>query len=271
MDEGVNAFTAAIAKAYDRHLGPALFKPYAANLARRVVALPPGPVLETACGTGILTRQLRLHLDHSIGIVATDLSQGMIDNARARLGTLREVRWERADASLLPFAADSFAAVVCQFGMMFVSDKAAAFREALRVLACGGVLAFSVWDGFAHNPWGRIAHETVRGFFPDNPPEFLKVAFGYHNRRDLRHSLRSHGFVDVKLDTVRQELCSPSARSLAVGQARGTPVCIALQQRRIAADQVVDALNAALEELGGRRPFRSTMQAILVTARKALR
>jgi len=268
MAEASNAFTASIAEVYDRHLGPTLFEPYATDLARRIAHCPPGPVLETACGTGILTRQLRLSLLPSIRVVATDASQAMLDYARAHLHTQAAIHWERADAAALPFPSGSFSVVACQFGMMFVQDKQAAFREAWRVLANGGVLAFNTWDSLAHNPCCRIAHETVNGFFPENPPDFFQVAFGFHDRHELLRSLLACGFDDVRLDAVELEVRSPSAGLLAVGQIKGAPVSIAIRRRGVAVDQVVDALAEALAHLGGDRPFRSTMQALVVTARK---
>jgi ubiquinone/menaquinone biosynthesis C-methylase UbiE len=269
MAEADNPFTASIAEVYDRHLGPALFEPYAMDLARRIAHCPPGPVLETACGTGILTRQLRLSLHPSVRIFATDASQAMLDYAQTCLGTNAAIQWGRADAAALPFRSGSFAVVACQFGMMFVQDKESAFREARRVLAEGGFLAFNVWDSLAQNPCCRIAHETVCSFFPENPPDFFRVAFGFHDHHELRRSLLAYGFDDVRLDAVELEVRCPSAGLLAVGQIKGAPVGIAIRQRGIAVDHVVDAVADALARLGGDRPFRSTMQALVVTARKA--
>lgn len=43
---------------YDRYMGPLLFEPYAILLADRAAALSPSEILETAAGTGIVTRRL---------------------------------------------------------------------------------------------------------------------------------------------------------------------------------------------------------------------
>ena len=74
-------FSGSIPELYDRYLGPVMFEPYAADLARRVADCADGPVLEMACGTGILTRQLRTHLVPTVPLVATDLSQPMLERA----------------------------------------------------------------------------------------------------------------------------------------------------------------------------------------------
>lgn len=58
------SFTGTIPEHYDRGLGPILFADFAADMARRIVAAHrPARVLETAAGTGILTRALRSSLD----------------------------------------------------------------------------------------------------------------------------------------------------------------------------------------------------------------
>ena len=133
MTDVASSFSGSIPEYYDTHMGPAIFEPYAADLAQRLAAGIAGPVLETACGTGILTRRLRAHLEAGTRLVATDLSAAMLDYARTRLADLPGVEWREADAAHLPFSSSSFAAVVCQLGLMFVPDKAAAMREARRV------------------------------------------------------------------------------------------------------------------------------------------
>ena len=61
---------------YDRLLGPALFAPFAEQLAREAAAFAPQRVLELAAGTGIATRALRRALPGS-EITATDVNAAM--------------------------------------------------------------------------------------------------------------------------------------------------------------------------------------------------
>ncbi len=269
MTETNTRFEDTIPEHYDRHLGPVIFEPYAVDLVRRVTVRAGGPVLETACGTGILTQQLRAHLPPSSRLVATDLNEPMIDHARTKLGRAPSIDWQQADAAALSFPSASFAAVVCQFGLMFVPDKPAAFREARRVLIDGGLLAFNVWDSWAHNPFGRIAHETIAEFFPADPPNFYHVPFGFHDPEVVSALLATHGFGHVEIERVTLEALSPSAESFAVGLVRGNPVSIAIQERGGSSTAIVQAVAAALARAGGDHPFRSTMQALVVTARAA--
>jgi len=139
-------FAGSIPEIYDQYLVPLIFEPYAIDLAQRLVSLPLTNVLELACGTGAVTRRLALSLPHSVFIVATDLSQPMLERAGS-IGTSRAVEWRQADAMHLPFDKASFDAVVCQFGVMFFPDRARAFE--------GGLLDLRTRQGlYAENPKG---------------------------------------------------------------------------------------------------------------------
>src|SRR5258708_7524598 len=77
-------FAGSIPEIYDRFLVPLIFEPYAADLAGRGAMAQPRDVLETAVGTGVLTRALALRLAPSTRIVATDLNPPMLDHASRR-------------------------------------------------------------------------------------------------------------------------------------------------------------------------------------------
>src|SRR5262249_3927808 len=160
---------------YDRYLGPVIFEPWAKDLVSRLASKKHERVLEIACGTGIVTRRLRDALPATIEIVATDLNPDMFEFAKPKFKQHEKVLWQQADASALPFAGSSFDAAVCQFGVMFVPDKAAAMRESHRVLRSGGVFLFNVWDSFEANPFGQIAHTTIASFFDHDPPRFYEI------------------------------------------------------------------------------------------------
>src|SRR5271154_5747963 len=110
-------FAGSIPALYDRHLGPFIFEPYAADLADRLGRGTARHILETAAGSGIVTRAGASRLPDAT-IVATDLNQPMLDYAATKT-TARNVVWRQADALALPFGDASFDAVICQFGAMF--------------------------------------------------------------------------------------------------------------------------------------------------------
>ena len=118
-------------------------------------------MLETAAGTGVLTRALASRLPALARIVATDLNQPMLDHAAARQPGDTRITWQQADALALPFADASFDAVACQFGVMFFPDKVQGYREARRVLKPGGRFLFNVWDQISENEFADVVTEAL--------------------------------------------------------------------------------------------------------------
>jgi SAM-dependent methyltransferase len=124
MSDDAASFIGSIPQHYDQGLGPLIFVDYAADIARRVASGHPTRVLETAAGTGIVTRKLRDALSNDARLTATDLNPPMLEVARAKFRAGEQVEFQPADATALPFADGSFDAVMCQFGIMFFPDKA---------------------------------------------------------------------------------------------------------------------------------------------------
>ena len=150
------AFSGSIPDIYDRLMVPLIFEPYARELADRIAAANPGRVLETAAGTGVLTRALASRLSANVSISATDLNEPMLARAKSGLSDPR-IEWQQADALALPFGDNSFDVVACQFGAMFFPDRVKGYAEARRVLKPGGRFFFNVWDKIADNEFGEGA------------------------------------------------------------------------------------------------------------------
>ncbi|HYV05319.1 MAG TPA: methyltransferase domain-containing protein [Blastocatellia bacterium] len=270
MSEHQAAFVGSIPENYDRYLGPCFFEPYALDIAKRIKDADPASVLETACGTGIVTRHLRETLRGNARLVATDLNQAMLEYAMAKKGALQGIEWKQADAMNLPFPNESFEAVVCQFGLMFFPDKAKALKEASRVLVRGGALVFNVWDSMEKNDLARIAHQTVSSFFEDNPPAFFETPYGFHDRNVLRDLVTEAGFRDVSLSDVSKAGISSSAMDAAKGAVEGTPLLVQLNERGMSdVSRVVDAVAKAVAQQCGDKPAHIGLQAIRCEARRA--
>lgn len=159
-------------------------------------------VLDIACGAGEPSIGAARRVLPGGSVIATDLTQAMIDATRRRadkLGVALETRI--ADAEQLDFADGSFDAVTCRFGLMFCPQPERAAAEVHRVLAPGGRFAIAVWDQPAHNPFftaiGQILQKLTNAPPPDpNAPGVFRLA----PPGALERVMRAGGFADVTIE-----------------------------------------------------------------------
>lgn len=101
-------------------------------------------------------------------VTASDLTPELFDAGRAiaaRRGV--ELEWVEADAEALPFADNSFDAVISCVGVMFAPHHQAAADELVRVARRGGTIALLSWtpEGFIGNLF-----KTMKPYAPPPPP-----------------------------------------------------------------------------------------------------
>jgi ubiquinone/menaquinone biosynthesis C-methylase UbiE len=262
-------FSGSVPQLYEQYLVPLIFQPYANDLARRALALAPRRVLETACGTGVVTRALRQMLPADVDILATDLNAPMLERAQA-IGTGRPVQWQQADAQELPAEDGAFDLVVCQFGAMFFPDEARAFSEARRVLRPGGTLLFSVWGRIEDNEFADVVTETVSARHPDNPPRFLaRTPHGHYDREPHFEALRSAGFTAaLSYETIDERSRAESAQVVAIAYCQGTPLRGELEKLGADLAEETAACTQAIAARFGNGAVDGKIQAHVISARK---
>jgi len=268
---GDRIFAGSIPRLYEQYLVPLIFDPYARDLTRRLASFSPSSVLEIAAGTGVVTRHLAAQLPADASIVATDLNQAMLDHA-ARVGTSRSVTWRQADAMSLPFGDGSFDAVVCQFGVMFFPDRAAAFAETRRVLRPGGTFLFNVWDRIEDNEFADCVTQAMARLFPSDPPRFLaRLPHGYYDQMAIGSALVQGGFSGFNaFDTVAAQSRAESPRIVAIAYCQGTPLRNEIEARDASIlGEATDTATAAIKERFGAGHVTGKIQAHVISATKA--
>jgi SAM-dependent methyltransferase len=155
-------------------------------------------LVDVACGPGNLTRAAAARGAHAVG---TDLAPAMIALAR-RLHPGLE--FYECSAETTPFAPDSFDAAVCAFGMGHFPEAERVALEIRRILASGGIAAFSWWEGFARNRINGIFHETLArlgvsalGVLPQGPP-----IDRFSDADRFAEFLRAAGFTNIRVDSI---------------------------------------------------------------------
>ncbi|MFT5113775.1 MAG: ubiquinone/menaquinone biosynthesis C-methylase UbiE [Parasphingorhabdus sp.] len=131
------------ARAYDNLHVPALLQQWAPLMVEAADIGSGDSVLDVACGTGILAREVAKQVGDRGSVSGLDASAGMLAVAR-QLEPL--IEWREGIAESLPYEDNSFDAVVSQFGLMFFQNRPVALSEMLRVLQPKGRMAIAVWE-----------------------------------------------------------------------------------------------------------------------------
>jgi SAM-dependent methyltransferase len=152
---------------------------------------PGSRVLDVAAGAGgqTLTAARRTGPD---GIVlATDISESLVDRVRADAlaEEVSHVYAAVADAAVLDFMPGAFDAAICRLGLMLLPDVATALRAIRLALRLGGRFSAVVYDEPEHNP-ALAATAGTDDPFSLSPPGLLRAM------------LEDAGFVDVEVESV---------------------------------------------------------------------
>jgi len=267
-----SAFRGSIPREYHRLLVPLLFREYADDLAHRVGSTQCGAVLETAAGTGVVTRRLRNTLPDSTKLVATDLNQDMLTIAQGTIdandGT---VEYTPADATSLPFEAQAFDAVVCQFGVMFFPDEALGYREAARVLKPGGRFLFNVWDDLQRNQIIQCVHNAIAEISTENPVTFFETPYRKLDMTTILRNLQASGFGEVNVAVLPKPCSAPSASAVVDAFINSSPLGAQIAERGLTERGTAACVQCLADQFAGGDDsiaFTVPMQAVVIEATK---
>lgn len=259
-------FAGSVPEKYDELMVPLIFRPFAVVLGRRAASFAPRLILETAAGTGVVTKALHQACPDA-DIVATDLNQPMLDVASQRIAS-DKVRFMQADALELPFEDSKFDLVVCQFGAMFFPDRVRGHSEARRVLAAGGHYLLAIWDRIERNALTDLAQQALIDYFPDDPPLFMREGpFSYADPLAIESDLHEAGFETVDIETIELRSRAASAKDAAAALCYGTPMGIEVEDREAGClDRIFERVEQALKPFETEDGVDAPMAAHIVAA-----
>jgi len=195
---------------------PALFGPWASRLIQAASPRPGERVLDVACGTGVVARQVATHVHPEGKVVGLDLNPNMLAVAR----TMAEqeglaIDWHEGRAESLPYPDGSFELVLCQFVFMFFSDRRSAIAEMHRVLSQGGHMSLSVWQGLNRHPFYQALHDVIERRLGMSG---IQDIFSLGGAKGLRALLAEAGFQQVEIEPVSMTARFPNPEGFLAGE-----------------------------------------------------
>jgi SAM-dependent methyltransferase len=208
------------AEIYEQHMVPAIFARWAPDLVEAAGVRTGERALDVACGTGAVTRLLAERVGPAGKVVGLDINPGMLAVARLAAPS-GSIEWLEGSVAKMPLPDASFDAVICQQGLQFVPEKAAALSEMHRVLKRGGRLALSCWRSIEHTPgYLALQQALARRIGPEKaalPP------FSFGDGGSIRGLALAAGFREVKLRAEAKMIRFQSAEHLVRAVVGGAP------------------------------------------------
>lgn len=160
-----------IARRYDflNHLlSLGIDKGWRKKAIREVAAVSPKAILDVATGTGDMAIAAHKAIPEAL-ITGADISEGMLEVGRkkiAALGLERSIQLQSGDSEHLPFADQSFDAVMCAYGVRNFENLEAGLRDMRRVLRPGGKLVILEFSRPQRFPVKQFYHFYFRAILP---------------------------------------------------------------------------------------------------------
>ncbi len=176
---------------------------------------PGDRVLDIAAGAGEPALSAAQRVGPSGYVLATDLSENIIAFARqtAEQRGLRNLETRVMDGERPDLAGDSFGAILCRYGLMYMPDRRRALSEWYRLLSPGGRVVVAVYTTPEKNDWGSTPLSVIRRRAQLPPPApWQPGPFSLGADGVLQDALEQARFGNTVTRVVSTPLRMPSAR-----------------------------------------------------------
>ncbi|GKQ36991.1 class I SAM-dependent methyltransferase [Streptomyces sp. A012304] len=244
---------------YEHYVAP-LMAPFVTALVDAADLFPGATVLDLACGTGFAARAAAAQAGPTGRVAGTDVDEAMLKVAVALHPRLYpDIEFTAAPADDLPYADETFDAVLCQQGTQFFPDLDAALREAARVTRPGGRFTATVWTDLDASPYFAAQHRAIERYGGPEPAAAFKRAFDTADR--LTTALARAGFHGPTGRELTVPITLPPLEDYVPGHLSAT--CWGRTLTETAGEEALvraaDALRAALPGDTSTFPFTATL------------
>jgi ubiquinone/menaquinone biosynthesis C-methylase UbiE len=182
-------------------------------------------VLDIACGTGLVSFAAAVKVGKSGFVLGTDISEKMVEVSRicAIENEYMNTKFERMDAEDLEVENESFDAVLCALGLMYVPDPVKAMKESYRALKPGGRAVAAVWGQRKECGWAQIFEIVDKRVHSEVCPMFFHLG----NPDVLKRTFEIAGFSRCETARINTTLHYNSDEEACVAAFAGGPVALA--------------------------------------------
>jgi len=261
-------FSESAAQLYQRFFVPAIATPVSSELLNAAALRAGEAVLDVACGTGLISRRSAAAVGANGTVTGIDVSPDMIDVAAATDRPAgAPIEWHVADAESMPLPHQSYDVVLCQMGLMFMENKAAAVAEMHRVLKPDGRVVINT-PGRIQPPFEDMERAITEHINPELGG-FVRAVFSMHDPAALRDLLAEASLSDVETTEYTAQLDLPAPAEFLWQYINLTPMAPLVAA---ASDTAKAAMEAHVVDswaswvVDGRVPLHQPM--VLATARR---
>ncbi len=214
-----------VAKAYDSILVPTLFEPWAKSLIKENLPWSGNYVLDLACGTGVVTKELAQNVIPNGKVIALDINKEMIELAKSKCSKwANHIKFILGSAEELNIPDNSMDRVLCQQGFQFFPNKKVVAKEIFRVLKPNGKAVLSTWCPVSEcEIFGAIC-KTLEILNLNSVSQLMRVPFDFLPQKDLLESFKDIGFSNIKVSKQEQKMYLKGETVNALTFAYSTPI-----------------------------------------------
>ena len=167
------------------------------ELVKAAEIKPDDSVLDIACGTGVVLKEIS-HLLGNLGIlVGIDISRVALCIAKKSI-RFRNADFVEMDAENLGFHVN-FDKIVCQYGLMFFPDVSKVLKSIRDIMKKGGKIAIAVHGTQTGVPYFSCIMNSILHHIPDIRVKGTPTVHRFGEPEDLKKEISSAGFVDIKI------------------------------------------------------------------------
>ena len=157
-------------------------------------------ILELGCGNGQLWIENKERIPDNVNILLTDVSKGMLEDARSNLFTIGNIDYKKMNCEHLLLEDESMDLIIANHMLFYVEDLNQALKEIRRVLKKGGIFICSTY-GSKHM---KEITELVKSFNQkiNLSKNKLYEKFGLDNGKELLLKYFDHVDMDYHEDSL---------------------------------------------------------------------